>query len=91
MKVTLYGSHMCPDALYAIVTLKGLGVELTFKDISGAMPILKEFLAIRDGNPMFDGVREKKGVGIPLFILEDGTMTLDSAAVIEMAKAAAKA
>jgi len=31
---------------------------------------------------MFDAVKEKGGVGVPLFVLEDGTMTFDVNEVI---------
>ncbi len=51
MKVTIYGSHLCPDTLYALNVLKSKDVDLSFKNISGALGDLKEFLAIREGNP----------------------------------------
>ena len=82
MKVTVYGSHLCPDTLYALNVLKSKDVDLSFKNISGALGDLKEFLAIREGNPLFDGARKSGGAGIPLFILEDGVQTHDIHKVI---------
>ena len=38
---------------------------------------LKEFLEIRDTNPVFDDVKARHSIGIPLFVREDGLMTLD--------------
>lgn len=86
MKVTVFGSHLCPDALYAIVKLKDLGIGIDFQNISASLPTLKVFLAKRDGNPMFDEARAQGKVGIPLFVLEDGTETMDLDAVIALAK-----
>lgn len=36
---------------------------------------LKEFLRLRDKNAAFDVMRRVGGVGIPCFVLEDGTVT----------------
>ena len=77
MKVTVYGSHLCPDTLYAINLLKEKNIDLSFKNISAALGDLKDFLAIREGNPLFDEARKNGGAGIPLFVLEDGTQTHD--------------
>lgn len=37
---------------------------------------LKEFLKLRDSNPVFDEVKKSGSIGIPCFVLEDGTITL---------------
>ena len=37
----------------------------------------KEFLSIREGNPLFDEVREAGGIGIPCILRPDGSITLD--------------
>ena len=34
MKVTVIGSHLCPDTLYALQQLAAAGAEIDFKDIS---------------------------------------------------------
>ena len=77
MKVSVYGSHLCPDTLYAINLLKEKDIDLSFKNISGALGDLKEFLAIRENDPIFDEAKQKGGIGVPCFVLEDGTRTLD--------------
>ena len=33
MKVTVIGSHLCPDTLYALQQLAAAGAEIDFKDI----------------------------------------------------------
>lgn len=77
MKVTVTGSHLCPDTLYAIQKLKEADADLSFVDISAALADLKTFLAIRESDALYDEVRKNGGIGIPLFVLEDGTRTLD--------------
>ena len=43
MKVTLIGSHLCPDTLYAINRLCEAGVEMEFKNISASLNALNLF------------------------------------------------
>ena len=77
MKVTVIGSHLCPDTLYAIQKLKEADADLSFVNISAALADLKTFLAIRESDALYDEVRKNGGIGIPLFVLEDGTRNLD--------------
>ena len=77
MKVTVIGSHLCQDTLYALYKLREKNVEIDFKDISAALPDLKVYLAIRESEPQYEAVRAGGGIGIPFFVLEDGTKTLD--------------
>ena len=77
MKVTVIGSHLCPDTLYAIQKLKEADADLSFVNISAALADLKTFLAIRESDALYDEVRKNGVIGIPLFVLEDGTRTLD--------------
>ena len=77
MKVTVIGSHLGPDTLYAIQKLKEADADLSFVNISAALADLKTFLAIRESDALYDEVRKNGGIGIPLFVLEDGTRTLD--------------
>lgn len=82
MKVTVYGSHLCPDTLYAINQLMSKGVDMSFKNIPAALPDLKEFPAIRENDAIFDNAKKNGGLGIPCFVFEDGTRTLDITRVI---------
>lgn len=47
-------------------------------DISRHVRNLKQFLDLRDSNPVFDEAKEIGDVGIPYYVLEDGTVTLSS-------------
>lgn len=77
MKVTVVGSHLCPDTLYALTRLVEAGKDIEFKNISASLPDLKVYLGLRESEPMYEKVKANGGIGIPCFILEDGTKTLD--------------
>ena len=77
MKVILIGSHLCPDTLYAINELAARKVEIEFKNLSACLADLKTYLALRDSSPLFEGPKANGSIGIPCFILEDGTTTLE--------------
>lgn len=77
MKVTVVGSHLCPDTLYALNKLVEAGADIEFKNLSASLPDLKVYLSLRDSEAMYETVKAKGGIGIPCFILEDGTKTLD--------------
>lgn len=83
MKITVVGSHLCPDTLYALNELRGKNIEVDFKNLSASLPDLKEYLALRDGLEIYSEIRNMGGIGIPCFILEDGTKTLDLNEVLE--------
>ena len=46
-----------------------------FVDIGSHVKNLKAFMALRDSDPVFDSVKNK-GIGIPAFVHDDGTVTL---------------
>ena len=77
MKVIVIGSHLCPDTLYALCRLREKNAEIDFKDLSASLPDLKAYLAVRETEPQYEAVRAGGGIGIPFFVLEDGTKTLD--------------
>ena len=63
-KMKVYGSEICVDCRNFLAIQKARGFEC-------------EFLHLRDTEPVFQSVREHSGIGIPLFINEDGRMTFD--------------
>lgn len=76
MKITVIGSHLCSDTIYAICKLTEKKIAFDFKDISSSFPALKEYLSIRENNPIYNEVKNKGGLGIPCF-LSDEKLTLD--------------
>lgn len=73
----IYGSMLCKDCVECVDDLKKAEVEFEFLDFADSLLNLKEFLKIRDENPLFDAVREKGSIGIPAIVKEDGSVTLD--------------
>ena len=75
------GSHLCPDTLGAIEQLKKEGKAFEFIDILNSHEELKVYLALRDTCPLYDGIRGTERMGIPAFLKEDGSVTLDMAEI----------
>lgn len=75
MKV--YGSDICIDCRNYKAIQKNRGFEAEYVDITANTQNLREFLHFRDNEPVFEPVRQGGGIGIPLFVREDGLKTLD--------------
>ena len=75
MKV--YGAEICIDCRNYKAIEKNRGFSAEYIDITYDTKNLKEFLAIRDTDPVFEEVRARHGIGIPLFVREDGAKTFD--------------
>lgn len=77
MKVTVIGSHLCPDTIWAVNKLYEAGVEVTYKDILSCHADLREYLALRDSHEVYADIRGTDRLGVPCFLCEDGRITLD--------------
>lgn len=73
--IKIYGMSTCPDCTYVDGQVEG-NENYEVIDIGLHVRNLKEFLKLRDTNPAFDAVKRKGTVGIPCFVLDDGTVTL---------------
>lgn len=73
----IYGSMLCKDCVQCREDLDAAGVGYEYLDFAENLRSLKEFLAIRDTNPIFDEVKGNGSIGIPCIVREDGTLTLD--------------
>lgn len=73
----IYGSMLCKDCVACCEDLSKAGVSYEFLDFGDQLSNLKEFLAIRDQNPLFNSVKEQGSIGIPCIIRSDGSVTLD--------------
>ncbi len=82
MKVTVIGSHLCPDTLYALHRLMEAGVQTDFVDILSCHNALKQYLKLREESDVYADVRHTASLGIPCFEKEDGTLTLDLAEIL---------
>lgn len=78
MKIIMYGAEICPDCVEAKQQLSmDDSIELDYRNITESTKTLKEFLAYRDKDPMFGPIKEEGRIGIPFFLLEDGTKTFE--------------
>lgn len=73
----VYGSKMCPDCVALKMNFDFYGIEYEFLDINETLRNLKEFLIIRDKNPVFLRCKEIHDIGLPACIDEDGNVFLD--------------
>ncbi len=74
--IKIYGMKSCPDCVAVDRQVEG---DSRYKviDIGAHVSLLKEFLSLRDNSPVFDEAKQKGYAGIPCFVLEDGTVTLN--------------
>lgn len=75
-KVTIYGSKLCPDTVEALEKLAKDKVDYAYFDITEDLSCLKAFLKYRDTSAVYDDVRKKGSIGIPLFIVGEGNAQL---------------
>lgn len=72
--IKLYVMQTCPDCTQVKEQAKG-DPRFEVIDIGEHVRNLKQFLNLRDNHPAFDKVRSKGSIGIPCFVMEDGTVT----------------
>lgn len=72
--IKIYVMNTCPDCTDVKEQVKG-NDKYEVVDIGEHVRNLKEFLRLRDKNPAFDVMKRVGSVGIPCFVLEDGTIT----------------
>ncbi|HIZ26811.1 MAG TPA: glutaredoxin-related protein [Candidatus Barnesiella merdipullorum] len=73
--IKIYGMSTCPDCTFVEAQVKG-DSRYEIIDIGQHVKNLKAFLRLRDTHPAFDGAKRVGAVGIPCFVLDDGTVTL---------------
>jgi glutaredoxin-related protein len=91
MKIIMYGTEICPDCVEAKEQLiNNTDIELDYRNITKTTTTLKEFLSYRDHEAMFTSVVEEGRIGIPFFILEDGTKTFEINDYVDLKKSGAE-
>lgn len=84
--ITMLGNHICKDCVSACAEIERRRLPIEFHDMEISMEYLKEFLKVREGNPeLFEECRKNNSIGIPVFVLEDGTVTFDTEKAFEAA------
>ena len=79
--IKIYGMPTCPSCDYIHEQIKGREDEFEYINIGENIRNMSAFTRLRDKNPVFDRMKEIGDVGIPAFVLEDGTVTIDPADV----------
>ena len=79
--IRIYGMPTCPYCDYVHEQVKGREDEFTYINIGENIRNMSAFINLRDSSPVFDRCRKIGDVGIPAFVLEDGTVTIDPADV----------
>ena len=65
----------CPDCSYVEEQVEG-NDKYEVINIGEHVRKLKEFMKLRDHNAVFDEAKASGTIGIPCFVLEDGSVTL---------------
>ncbi len=72
----IYGTQDCSNCISAKEELDSLGITYEFLDLAKTKN-LKEFLKLRDSMDIYNPVKERGAVGIPTFILDDESITIN--------------
>ena len=78
----IYGIPDNKDCCDARARLSEAGAEYEFVDITEGEENLKEFLTLRDRSDGFTGFKRCGNIGIPCYLLDDGTVTFDTDRVV---------
>ena len=73
----VYGMRICPSTVECCEALTKAGVEYEFLDFAEKTANLKDFLKLRDGNPLFAPARQEGKIGIPCIQREDESITFE--------------
>ena len=75
--IKMFVMETCPDCEYVEKQVEG-NPNFEVIDIGKHVRNLKQFLDLRDSPPAFEEAKKTGDVGIPCYVLEDGTVTLMS-------------
>ncbi|MCM1371768.1 MAG: glutaredoxin-related protein [Bacteroides sp.] len=71
--IKIFVMQTCPDCTAVKAQANG-DARFQMIDIGEHVRNLKHFLSIRDTHPAFDTIRGKGAIGIPCFVMEDGSV-----------------
>lgn len=73
--IKIYSMKTCPYCEFLYEQVKD-DSRFEIVDIASHVRYMHEFLSLRDNRPEFDHSKAIGDIGIPVFLLEDGTITL---------------
>ena len=79
--IKIYGMPTCPYCDYVHEQIKGREDEFQYINIGENIANMSAFTRLRDSSPVFYRCKKIGDVGIPAFVLEDGTISIDPADV----------
>lgn len=74
---TVIGTELCPDTISALNVLDKKRIPYSFFDITKSIQNLKYFMVLRDTLEAEQEARDNHIVGIPLFLMDDGSYETD--------------
>ena len=83
----IYGSMQCPDCVECRNDLDKSNVKYEYLDFADSLLNLKEFLTIRDQNPIFDEIKREGKIGIPCIVEDNSLVLLDWSGYVSQADA----
>ena len=84
--VTFYGSHICSGCREAKALFEEKGFHVyEFIEITETTDNLRAFLKLRDTREELKEAKEAGRIGIPCFVREDGSITLEAQDVLKEA------
>ncbi len=69
-EILLFASDKCIETPPIVERLAEAGVEYKLVNITNSMDELRQFLRLRDEDPYFHSVKEKKHIGIPTLVVD---------------------
>lgn len=79
--IKVYVMETCPDCVQMKSQLKD-NPNYELIDIGTHVRHLKQFIRLRDTHPAFAPIKERGTIGIPCFVLEDGSVQFSMEEVI---------
>lgn len=77
--IKIYGLSTCPYCDYIYEQVKDRKDEFEYINIGAHVNNLKQFMHLRDTDPVFDHCKAAGDIGIPAFVFEDGRVSVDPA------------
>ena len=74
--MVIYGTDLCKDCVACKADQDRAGVSYEYRDITANLLFLKEFLTLRDTEPVFEEAKSERWIGIPAILRADGKLTL---------------
>ena len=74
--IKIYVMATCPDCFQVKEQLQD-NPKYQLIDIGEHVRNLKEFMRLRDSNSAFDSVKANGSIGVPCFVMEDGSVSFN--------------